>query len=244
MNDKDRRAAKRIAHICEVECEGAGISRLSTRVNDLSMTGVFIDSMTCFPVGSILKLRFRVRNVMIETDGEVRYSMPQVGMGVRFLNLKPEYSAVLESLIEGKPMPASPVPTPPPNEAQKNVLEPPNIYTPSAYTPAQNLLLGNFAIVSMFDVIQMIENSKLTGALSITSPVVTGEIHFNEGRIVGARAGSLSSSEVITKMLDISEGGFEFKKSDLPYPCTIQTTSNMALLLDLLRVKDEEAALM
>lgn len=244
MNDKDRRAAKRITHICEVECEGAGVTRLNTRVNDLSVTGVFIDSMTCFPVGSILKLRFRVRNVMIETEGEVRYSMPQVGMGVRFLNLKPEYISVLESLIEGKPMPASPMPTPPPNEAQKNVLEPPNIYIPSAYRPAQNLLLGNFAIVSMFDVIQMIENSRLTGTLLITSPMVTGEIHFNDGQIVGARSGSSSSSEAITKLIDISEGGFEFKKSDSPYPRTIQSTSNMALLLDLLRVKDEEATLM
>ncbi len=244
MKDKDRRAAKRITHICEVECEGAGVSRLNTRVNDLSLTGLFIDSMTCFPVGSILKLRFRVRNVMIETEGEVRYSMPQVGMGVRFINLKPEFSAALESLIDGKPMPASPTPTPPPNEAQKNVLEPPNIYVPSAYVPGQNLLLGNFVIVSMFDVIQMIENSRLTGALYITSPSVTGEIHFNDGQIAGAKAGSLSSSEAIMMMLDTPEGGFEFRKSDCPYPRTIQTTSNMALLLNLLRVKDEEAALM
>jgi hypothetical protein len=244
MNDKDRRTAKRINHICEVECEGAGVSRLNTRINDLSVTGVFIDSMTCFSVGSILKLRFRVRNAVIETDGEVRYSMPQVGMGVRFINLKPEHRAVLECLIEGKPMPERPAPAPPLNDIQKNVLEPPNIYIPSAYTPAQNVLLGNFAIVSMFDVIQMIENSKLTGALVITSPMVRGEMHFNDGQIVGAKAGSSSGSEAITKMLDADEGGFEFKKSDYSYPHTIRATSNMALLIDLLRVKDEEAALM
>ncbi|HVF90885.1 MAG TPA: DUF4388 domain-containing protein [Blastocatellia bacterium] len=244
MNDKERRSAKRITHICEVECEGAGISRLSTRINDLSVTGVFIDSMTCFSVGSILKLRFRVRDAMVETEGEVRYSMPQVGMGVRFVNLKPEYRAILESLIEGKPMPARPVAAPPPGEAQRNVLEPPNIYIPSAHVPAQNVLLGNFALVSMFDVIQMVENSRLTGALAITSPTVTGEIHFNEGRIVGAKAGPSSGGEAITKMLGASEGAFEFNKSDYEYQLTMRTTSNMALLLDLLRVKDEEAAMM
>lgn len=244
MNDKDRRAAKRITHICEVECEGAGVSRLNTRVNDLSVTGVFIDSMTCFSVGSVLKLRFRVRDVMIEAEGEVRYSMPQVGMGVRFINLKPEYLAVLESLIEGKPIPEAPAPAAPPNDSQKNVLEPPNIYAPPAYTPSQNVLLGNFAIVSMFDVIQMVENSRLTGALAIMSPGVSGEIHFNDGQIVGAKAGSSSGTEAIIGLLDASEGAFEFKKSNHSFPCTIKAMNNMALLLDLLRIKDEEATLM
>ncbi|HKG21557.1 MAG TPA: DUF4388 domain-containing protein [Blastocatellia bacterium] len=243
MSDKERRAAKRISHICEVECEGAGVSRLSTRINDLSVTGVFIDSMTCFSVGSILKLRFRVRDATIETEGEVRYSMPQVGMGVMFMNLKPEHRAVLESLIEGKPMPPRPVATPPVSEAQKNVLEPPNIYIPSAYVPAQNVLLGNFALVSIFDVIQMVESSRLTGALVITSPAATGEIYFNAGQIAGAKAGSSSANEAVAKLLGASEGGFEFKKSDYEYPRTIRTTSNMALLLSLLRIKDEEATL-
>lgn len=240
MNGKERRTAKRISHICEVECEGAGVSRLNTRINDLSVTGVFIDSMTCFSVGSILKLKFRVRDVLIETQGEVRYSMPQVGMGVRFINLRPEHQAVLESLIEGKPMPevnmlAQPAAEPPGAEAAEPA---------ASYQASRNVLLGNFAIVSMFDVIQMVENSRLTGALVITSPAAVGEIHFNEGQIVGAKAGPSGGTEAIMKLLDASEGVFEFKKEDAEYPRTIQTTSNMALLLDLLRVKDEEAALM
>jgi Domain of unknown function (DUF4388) len=96
----------------------------------------------------------------------------------------------------------------------------------------------------MFDVIQMVENSRLTGALAIRSPGVSGEIHFNDGRIVGAKTDSASGTEAIISMLDASEGGFEFKKSDYSFACTITATSNMALLLDLLRIKDEEAALM
>ena len=101
---KDRREAKRISYICEVECEGIGINRLATRITDLSTTGAFIDSMTCFTQGTILKIKFRVKDIPIEAECEVRYSMPQMGMGVRFLDLKPEYLAVLEHLIEGKPL--------------------------------------------------------------------------------------------------------------------------------------------
>src|SRR5436190_23802844 len=101
---KDRREAKRISYICEVECDASGVSRLATRINDLSMTGAFIDSMTCFAVGTILNLTFHVKNVKIETTAEVRYSMAQQGMGVQFLDLKPDHVAALESLIEVKPL--------------------------------------------------------------------------------------------------------------------------------------------
>jgi hypothetical protein len=106
------------------------------------------------------------------------------------------------------------------------------------------VLLGNFALVSIFDVIQMVESSRLTGALVITSPAATGEIYFNAGQMAGAKAGSSSANEAVAKLLGASEGGFEFKKSDSEYPRTIRATSNMALLIDLLRIKDEEAAMM
>src|SRR5437764_2694498 len=79
---QERRVAKRISYICEVECDASGVSRIATRINDLSMTGAFIDSMTCFATGTILNLRFHVKNIRIETTAEVRYSMPQMGMGV------------------------------------------------------------------------------------------------------------------------------------------------------------------
>ena len=103
-NHKDRREAKRISYLCEVQCEGAGLSRLATRINDLSLTGAFVDSLTCYPPGTILRLRFHIKDALIETTAEVKYSMPQMGMGVHFLDLKPDHLAALESLIDGKPL--------------------------------------------------------------------------------------------------------------------------------------------
>src|SRR5215216_3440646 len=92
---KEKRVAKRISYICEVECEGEGF-RLASRINDLSTTGAFIDSMSSYTTGTILKLKFRIKEIPIETECEVRYGMPQMGMGVRFLNLKPEHLALLD----------------------------------------------------------------------------------------------------------------------------------------------------
>ena len=217
---KERRNAKRISYLCEVEWEGNG-RRVNTRVNDLSRTGAFIDSMTCFAVGSTLKIKFRIRDVDIETIAEVRYAMPQVGMGVRFLNLTPEHIAALESLIEGKPMNTQ----------------------PQQIEPGQPVLSGNFSVVSLFDVIQMIENSRLTGTLSVVVPRATGEVNFNDGQIVSAKSGLDEDLDAINRFLGVTEGTFEFRKVDGLFSRTINSASNASLLLNLLRGRDEEAAI-
>ena len=224
---KERREAKRISYICEVECEGAGISHLATRITDLSTTGAFIDSMTNYAPGTRLTLKFRIKDIMIETQCEVRYSLRQTGMGVRFVHMPHQSLTVLEHLIDGKPL-AAPLP----------VVEPPSAPASSA----QYMLTGNFAIVSLFDVIQIIENNHLTGALIIASSVAAGEIHFNDGRIVGAQLAETVGQDALIKFLDVTEGIFTFNKAEPDYPRTIQASSNMGLMLDLLRIKDEEAA--
>lgn len=229
---QDRREAKRISYICEVQCEGSGISRLATRINDLSATGAFIDSMTSYSPGTIVRLRFHVKDILIETTAEVRYSMPRMGMGVRFLDVKPEHLSALESLIEGKPLPARPSPP-----ASVSAEDPPDI------SEGADMLLGNFAVVSMFDIIQIIENNRLCGALAVISPASCGSMQFNDGLIVGAESGLRSGVDALKSFLDVTEGSFEFKRSSTHYPPTINSPSNMSLMLDLLRVKDEEAAL-
>jgi len=228
---KERRVAKRISYICEVQCEGSGISRLATRINDLSVTGAFIDSITCYSQGTILTLRFHIKDVLIETTAEVRYSMQRMGMGLHFLDLQPDHLAALESLIEGKPMPVAPT-SETPNDSNPK-LEGSNM---------PDVLLGNFAVVSMFDVIQIIENNRLVGTLAVESPGGKGEIHFNEGQIVAAKASSRTGTEALKSFLGVTEGSFEFKRTTKQYPDNIGATSNMQLMMDLLREKDEETA--
>lgn len=227
MSTEEKRTAKRISYVCEVECEGAGISHLVTRINDLSTTGAFVDSIVSFSPGSMLKLKFRIKDIPIETTAEVRYSMPTMGMGVQFLNLKPNHCAALESLVEDKPL----------------VLPEPLAELDSGTSNAPEMLVGNFAVVSMFDVIQIIENNKLTGTLCVNSHATNGEIHFNDGQIVGARNGDRSGIDALRLFLDVIQGSFEFTRSQAAHPRTIDASSNMSLMLNLLRVKDEEAAL-
>jgi hypothetical protein len=217
--EREKRTAKRISYICEVECIGEDIPCLKTRLNDMSTSGVFIDSMICFAVGSVLRLKFSINDVLIETTGEVRYCMPQIGMGVRFIDLSAEHREIIESLVEGRPV-TGPLTLPP--------------------AAVSNVLAGNFAVVSLFDIIQMIDNSRLTGALLIRLPDVSGEIHFNEGHIAGAVAGELMGMAALNRFLGATEGAFEFKKSSQKFERTIETTNNTALLLDLLPAREED----
>jgi tetratricopeptide (TPR) repeat protein len=105
----------------------------------------------------------------------------------------------------------------------------------------QRILSGNLSDVSLFDIIQIIENSKLSGVLLILTTVSQGEIHFAEGRIIGARAALENGVPALGKLLDSAGGTFEFEKSGKEYEQTIQASSNTALILDMLRAKDEES---
>lgn len=224
MTTADKRAAKRISYICEVECEGTGLSRLATRINDLSMTGAFIDSMTCFAPRTTLHLRFHIKDVLIETTAEVRYTMPKMGMGVQFRDLTADQQAAIESLIEGKPLPR--------RLSSRS----------EALSSSPDVLSGNFAFVSLCDVIQIIENNKLSGALSLKSPATTGEVQFNDGVIVGASSGSVRGLDALKCCLDVTEGSFEFMRSLEHFSPAIHAPDNKSLVMDLLRTKEEETA--
>lgn len=104
----------------------------------------------------------------------------------------------------------------------------------------QKILTGNLSDVNLFDIIQIIENSRLTGILQVTSSAVCGEIHFDEGLVVGAKSGMDFGRKALSLFAGAGDGTFEFEKTSEAYDRTIQTTSNTALILDMLRIKDEE----
>jgi tetratricopeptide (TPR) repeat protein len=99
---------------------------------------------------------------------------------------------------------------------------------------------GDLAVISIFDAIQVIENSRLTGALSIVSDARLGRVHFNEGRIVGAETGETTGEDAFRKVVEATSGSFDFEKSIKEFPVTINAISNTNLILDSLRQLDEE----
>ncbi len=103
-------------------------------------------------------------------------------------------------------------------------------------------LAGDLSAVSIFDAVQVIENSRLTGALAIEADERRGQIYFNEGRIVGADSGDVKGLGAFRRIIEITSGAFDFEKSAEEFPVTINALSNTNLLLDTLRQLDEEKA--
>lgn len=133
--------------------------------------------------------------------------------------------------------------------------------SPQSESPTSNAptptLAGDLAAVSIFDAVQVIENSRLTGTLVITTSD-TGEgdgkdartvrgkrrqyVRFNEGQIVGAEIADASGADAFRRIIETTEGAFKFERSAIAYPVTIHASSNTNLLLDSLRQFDEEKA--
>jgi len=101
---------------------------------------------------------------------------------------------------------------------------------------------GDLATISVFDAIQAIENSRLTGALVLGNNAQAGRVLFNDGRIVGAESGKLIAHEAFRQIVEVTGGTFEFQKAAHSFPVTIESASNTNLILDSLRQVDEEKA--
>ena len=100
-------------------------------------------------------------------------------------------------------------------------------------------LAGDLACISLFDAIQVIENAKLTGTLTLSSEAQTGRVLFNDGRIVDAEAAGAQGNVAFRQIVEITNGSFEFQKSPQTFPVVIQAVSNTNLLLDTLQQLDE-----
>ncbi|MGQ0762850.1 MAG: DUF4388 domain-containing protein [Acidobacteriota bacterium] len=100
---------------------------------------------------------------------------------------------------------------------------------------------GDLSVISVFDAIQAIENSRQTGVLTLQNSTQTGKVLFNDGQIVGAECGKLLAHEGFRQIVEITGGTFDFEKSVQPHPVTIEAASNTNLILDSLRQMDEDA---
>lgn len=99
---------------------------------------------------------------------------------------------------------------------------------------------GDLSVVSIFDAVQVIENARLTGTLTLTGGQSGGHIQFNDGRIASAESGGERDTDALRRLVEMTGGEFDFERSNGSYPTTIQATSNTSLLLNALRELDEE----
>jgi len=101
-------------------------------------------------------------------------------------------------------------------------------------------LAGDLSAVSVFDAMQVIENARLNGVLTLNGAGHEGQVKFNDGRIVDALGGGESGEKGFQRVVEITSGTFEFQKTEQQFPDRIQALSNTNLILDTLRLLDEQ----
>ena len=99
---------------------------------------------------------------------------------------------------------------------------------------------GDLSTVNIFDAVQVIENSKLTGALAVEGAERKGRVLFNDGRIVDAECGEAKGTLAFRLLVEVTSGSFDLEKAANEFPVRIQALSNTNLILDTLRQMDEE----
>jgi hypothetical protein len=71
-------------------------TRLPARTSELGLNGCYIDTLEPFPVGTPVWIRIFKDREVFESAGRVLYSHPGIGMGVLFVDPKPDQRPVLE----------------------------------------------------------------------------------------------------------------------------------------------------
>jgi uncharacterized protein DUF4388 len=101
-------------------------------------------------------------------------------------------------------------------------------------------LAGDLSAISVFDAIQVIENARLTGSLTLLTHAQSGHVYFNVGVIADADCGGEKGESGFRRIVEITSGTFEFQKTTGRYPVKIQASTNTNLILDTLRHLDEQ----
>lgn len=97
------RLSPRIHTVKEISVHYEGrTEEVAIRPPDVSTHGMFFNTPTRFPEGTVLNLRFRLAltGAEIRTRCEVRYCLPGIGVGVEFIDISPESVRKIEDEVQ------------------------------------------------------------------------------------------------------------------------------------------------
>jgi len=94
---------QRFSHLREVSlCYEGKNEVLSIHPPDVSPKGMFLNTATSFPEGTVLKVQFRLAksNHRVEARCEVRYCVPGIGVGVEFVDITATDEKAIEAELD------------------------------------------------------------------------------------------------------------------------------------------------
>ena len=98
--EQERRRSPRYPFIATAELvEQASDTRMVSRVSELALHGCYLDMMNPFPQNTKVVVKIFTDKQSFEALGTVVYSQHNMGMGVKFEDVKPEFVAILNEWL-------------------------------------------------------------------------------------------------------------------------------------------------
>ena len=99
MRQKTRRTARfpfiAVAEIAHTESGG----QLGCRVATLSLHGCYLDMPNPLPTDTQIKIKIYCEGKFFESSGVIVYSQPNLGVGVTFREVRPQFLSVLKQWL-------------------------------------------------------------------------------------------------------------------------------------------------
>jgi hypothetical protein len=74
--------------------------RVASRVSELSLNGCYLDMMNPFPEGTMVLLKIWADEKLFAAKARIIYAQPNMGAGVRFLEVEPQYQPILQHWLD------------------------------------------------------------------------------------------------------------------------------------------------
>ena len=192
--------------------------------------------------GRSIKLRERLREVYAGQKNKEEAARQCLALASLYIE-REDFEAAHDRLLEAKQLDER-INIAGGLEAIRRARRPDLKPAPSASEPTferkHYTLAGDLSSISVFDAIQVIENARLNGVLTLSGKGPEGQVKFNDGRIVDASCAGESGDKGFQKVVEITNGTFEFQKTVEQFPVRISALSNTNLILDTLRMLDEQ----
>jgi hypothetical protein len=95
--EQERRCAPRYPFVAHAELSDEERSiHLRARVSDLSLSGCYLDMIQSFPTGTQVVLYVTDDSGSFQARGKIVYCLPNLGVGVAFLDVDPALRANIE----------------------------------------------------------------------------------------------------------------------------------------------------
>ena len=98
-HDPERRRYPRVKAKVPLELKYAGAAPMRTATDEVSLCDCYIETMFTMEVGSRLSLAQSLKGDVIRCMGVVATKYPQVGNGIDFIDIAPDYRLKLSACI-------------------------------------------------------------------------------------------------------------------------------------------------